>query len=446
MGNRDKKKVYDTIKHGDMSSIVRAAEIFNSIDMDQAYRNFQMISTIDMSQFWINTDIISSMNMSPILNKFEMINLIDMSPILNKAEMMSLIDTSPVLNTAKMMSSMNMSSTFRAVEIMNSTDINPALRIADTLNSMNISPIITEIINSMDISPILWAADAMSSMDMSPILWTSNIANSMMTPLLRAAEIMNSRDITSLINSFKGIDTFYINSEFLSSEVLSSLKSRESDNEISIAIPAREPIDGCEPVENDFSIVPIEESDKIVEKPNKLETAIKELENLLESKCNDESKYQSLLKNNPVLFGHMYSEIKSHETFDDKNIPDFTGVRVIDDCNDIFEIKAPFINLFGKNGEPLIAFHKAWAQIERYSNFAEDHRNYLYEEKGLKFESPKIFLYIGYNLDENQRKEIRKRERNSSLNVNVYTYNDLLISAKNMLKVHRTLFEGEENS
>jgi hypothetical protein len=142
----------------------------------------------------------------------------------------------------------------------------------------------------------------------------------------------------------------------------------------------------------------------------------------------------------------MYSEINSHQKFDDKNIPDYTGLRVIDNFNDIFEIKAPFIDLFKKNGEPSMLFHEAWRQIERYSNFAEDQRTYLSEEKGLRFENPKIFLYLGYNLDENQKKEIRKRERNSSLNVTVYTYNDLLKSAKNLLSFLKKLIIDEENS
>jgi len=201
-----------------------------------------------------------------------------------------------------------------------------------------------ETIKNMDMSPILGAADimnqfsrtadTMNSMDMSPILWAADSINSMnMTPILRAVEVINSMDMAPLINSLKGIDTLYINSEFLSSETLSSLKNIDSDKDINIAIPVKEPIEGCEPVKNDFNIIPIKKFDNALKGFNKLEKAIEKLENLLESECNEESQYQSLLKENPVMFGYMYSEINSHKTFDDKNIPDFTGVRVTDKLN-----------------------------------------------------------------------------------------------------------------
>ena len=352
------------------------------------------------------------------------------------------INMAPIFKASEIMNSMDMGQFTRNIQIMNSMDMSPILRASE----MNVNPILdaAEIMSSMNMNPVLNATEMIGSMNMNPILWAADTIN--LNPILRAAEVMSSMDITPLINSLKGINTLYINSEFLSSETLSSLKDIDSDKDINIAIPVREPIEGCEPVKDDFNVIPVKESDKVLKGTNKLERAIEKLENLLESGCNEESQYQSLLKENPELFGHMYSEINSHQKFDDKNIPDYTGLRVIDNFNDIFEIKAPFIDLFKKNGEPSMLFHEAWRQIERYSNFAEDQRTYLSEEKGLRFENPKIFLYLGYNLDENQKKEIRKRERNSSLNVTVYTYNDLLKSAKNLLSFLKKLIIDEENS
>lgn len=331
--------------------------------------------------------------------------------------------------------------------IIDSIDTEQILRTAEHIRAMDIEMLRTAERFAAADKKMFELVNSLSSINLEPILLAANSMNSIyMEPIITAADMMSSIDIKSLINSIEGIDTVYINSLFLSPEIISSLKTEELDKDIKIAVPAREPIDGCKPAKNDFNFVSIDESEKELEDRNKLEIAIGKLENLLESECNDESEYQKLLKDNPWMFGHLYSEINSHKNFDDKNIPDFTGVRVTDNFNDIFEIKAPFIKLFGQNGEPLTLFHKAWAQIERYANFAEDNRNYLYHEKGLNFENPRIFLYIGYDLDEKKKKEIRKKERNSNLNVTVYTYDDLLKSAKNLLELYKKLFTDGENS
>lgn len=214
------------------------------------------------------------------------------------------------------------------------------------------------------------------------------------------------------------------------------------DGEVKFAVAARDMIGGEKLGPNDFNFVTVEESKKSLTQTKAssfsvLEDGIKRLENLIENKCNKESEYQSLLTEHSWMFGAQYTKIDSHIKFDDANIPDFTGIRSTDSSRDIIEIKPPFINLFRKKNKFSSTFLEAWDQAERYLDFATTRRTYLYEEKGLRFENPKCFLLIGHNLEDNQMKQIRRKERNHK--ITVLTYNDVLKYAKNTLDLLKGL-------
>jgi hypothetical protein len=149
---------------------------------------------------------------------------------------------------------------------------------------------------------------------------------------------------------------------------------------------------------------------------------LRKLKTLLDARDNEEAKYQRLLQDYPWVLGTQYKKIGRHTKLDDKNIPDFTGVRY-DGCRDIFEIKPPFANLFLPDGDFSDAFFRYWNQAERYLNFARTEKDYLYR-KGLRFENPKCYLILGFNLSDEQIIELRRKE-SMTPSIQILTYNDL---------------------
>lgn len=160
-------------------------------------------------------------------------------------------------------------------------------------------------------------------------------------------------------------------------------------------------------------------------KIDNLEQPIIELEKLLNSSCNEESKYQQLLSKYGWALGAEYRVIERHSKLDDENIPDFTGQKVVDGTRDIIEIKPPYITLFKKSGEFNFNFNDAWNQAERYLNFVTQEKEYLLRNKGLKFENPLCRLIIGYALSVEQNKKLVLKQRMNPL-IRISTYNDLL--------------------
>ena len=105
------------------------------------------------------------------------------------------------------------------------------------------------------------------------------------------------------------------------------------NGEVKFAIAARDVRGGEQLGPDDFIFISIEEAKERFKKIkfnsfDSLDAAVKRLESLLENQSNDKSKYQSLLEENPWMFGTEYEAIHSHQALDNENIPDFTGVRV----------------------------------------------------------------------------------------------------------------------
>lgn len=169
----------------------------------------------------------------------------------------------------------------------------------------------------------------------------------------------------------------------------------------------------------------------------KMAEGYQKLRSLIAEKCETESAYQVLLSENPWMLGGQYEEVRRHIGLDDINIPDFTAHRSWDKCHDILELKQPFTNCFLSRGDDFTAeFNRAWNQAERYIAFTRRQRDYLREEKKLRFENPRCILIIGYNLNDDQLKKIREKE-SIAQSINVITYDQLLNIAQRVLYLMR---------
>lgn len=162
---------------------------------------------------------------------------------------------------------------------------------------------------------------------------------------------------------------------------------------------------------------------------SEIDDAISELSHLIHSKTGAETAYQDYLIKNPWVLGAQYKIIQSHLPLDDHNIPHFSGVRVRDGSRDIIEIKQPFLPLFRQNGEFRSNFNDAWNQAEKYLDFARQESDYLFRGKRLRFENPRCYLIIGFDLTEKEMDKIRAKERMNPL-ITILTYNDLMAMAK----------------
>ena len=176
-----------------------------------------------------------------------------------------------------------------------------------------------------------------------------------------------------------------------------------------------------------------------------LESAIAELESLLNEGIAEESRYQDYLERHPWVIGAAYREAQSHRALDDRNIPDFTAVRVRDDARDILEIKSPFLPVLREDCQFRAEFNNAWNQVEKYLDLTQREADYLYRQKGLHFENPRCYLPYGFNLPPDQISELRRKERMNQ-SVTVLTYNDLLAVAKSTVTFIRNLKEIDKEA
>jgi len=190
------------------------------------------------------------------------------------------------------------------------------------------------------------------------------------------------------------------------------------NGEEKIAIVARDVLAGQDMSPEDFEFIPTSEfSERFKSIPpeqiSDLERPIIELTELLDKRETDESKYQDFIERYPWILGAQYSQVLPHIKLNDANVPDFLAMRVHDRYRDILEIKQPFINIFRADGTFHSEFNDACNQVERYIDFVRENKDYLYREKGLRFDKPKCYLLVGYQIDEDGMKKIRIKGRNN---------------------------------
>ncbi len=217
------------------------------------------------------------------------------------------------------------------------------------------------------------------------------------------------------------------------------------NGEIRFAVAARDKAKGDESSPNDFLFVSPDEARSAVGTPSPATdpaSAIGSLEALLARREKAESAYQSFFESNPWMFGAQHKAIQPHRRLDDENLPDFTGVRVRDGARDIIEIKQPFLQLFTKGGGFSKAFQDAWDQCERYLDLAISQRQYLLEQKGLRFENPHAYLILGHNLDREQRGHVARKQR-AHPRITILTYDAVVAMARNVVALLQQLKSGD---
>lgn len=202
-----------------------------------------------------------------------------------------------------------------------------------------------------------------------------------------------------------------------------------AEGKISFAVSARDTLKGEAVGPDDLLYIDVEEYRRLARErfrttPTEVDSASSELKALLSNGVGDEAQYQVYLERHPWVLGAQYSAVQSHERFDDRNIPDFSGVRIRDGSRDILEIKSPSLNLFRADGEFTADFSNAWHQIERYLDFTRRDADYLFRKRGLVFENPHCYLVAGHGLTQEQLSKVRAKERMNPA-VTFLTYDDL---------------------
>lgn len=217
---------------------------------------------------------------------------------------------------------------------------------------------------------------------------------------------------------------------FEGQEPFSGLIAYYDGKKVSFAMAGRDIQSGEIIGPNDFNFVDVETTRKHFaqlqsKSKSDLDSPLIELKALLNSSCSDESKYQDLFARHPWTLGLQYKQIQRHEALDDQNIPDFHGIRVIDGCRDIIELKPPTLNVCTQAGELSAPFNQAWNQVERYLTFAREQRDYLQGSKGLRFDNPKAFLICGQNLRPQTIQLIRLKEKMNPA-IHFMSFNDVI--------------------
>lgn len=172
-----------------------------------------------------------------------------------------------------------------------------------------------------------------------------------------------------------------------------------------------------------------EEYESYFDKKNlikQIKCAKNELLKLINKKEEKERKYQDFFKKYPYCFSLYYEKIESHNKLDDKNIPDFTGIRTKDKFHDIFEIKQPFKNYLNKNNTPNLEYMKDLEQCKDYLKYCENHKQTLREEKNIHIQEPKCFFITTYNLDNFHKNKLKEKYKTDALKIELITYDEII--------------------
>ena len=171
-----------------------------------------------------------------------------------------------------------------------------------------------------------------------------------------------------------------------------------------------------------------------------MESGLHELINLLDERCEQESRYQELLAQHTWMFSGTYTSLERHQQLDEHNIPDFIGLRCLDGQHELIEIKQPFLQLFRQDGNFTSAFNDSWSQAVRYFGLARRQSSYLKEEKSLIFDAPRCLLIMGYQLSREKLREINNHAESSPF-VRLMTYDRLIETAQHIISLTRAAGE-----
>lgn len=174
----------------------------------------------------------------------------------------------------------------------------------------------------------------------------------------------------------------------------------------------------------------------------KREQAILELEKIIKGEFKNEVFIQKFLKKNLWLFGSEYCTFVEEEKINSENILD--GIpKNLEDFIDIIEVKLPTAELFHydsnhKNYYSSSELTKAIAQTQNYIFELEKmiSNNKYQDDNNCVITRPRGIILIGTKNELNDEERQYLRILNSSYhNIQVLTYQQLLLRAKNMLNL-----------
>ena len=162
-------------------------------------------------------------------------------------------------------------------------------------------------------------------------------------------------------------------------------------------------------------------------------------------RCTEESRYQELLEQYPWFLGAQHTLIERHTSLDDRNIPDFTGVRAHDGVRDLFEIKQPFLQCFRRDDNCQRQVPRSLGSGGALPTFVRNNKEYLRSEKGLVFNNPRCFLLVGSKLSDAQLRKFQEREAHNP-SISVLTYEQVLRLGQSLLALVERAAESEDTA
>lgn len=164
-----------------------------------------------------------------------------------------------------------------------------------------------------------------------------------------------------------------------------------------------------------------------------LRSAIDGLKGMLETSNRNENELQKHLTENPLLFGLEYSQVIPKHRLGSEYEMDY-ALEKHSGFYDIVEIEASSLNLYTKGGNPSSYLVHAEQQVLDWLDWIERHYSYAVENlPGLI--NPKGYVIIGLrsSLSESDAKKLKRRNAVYNGKLQIYTYEDLLDRATNIL-------------
>jgi len=157
---------------------------------------------------------------------------------------------------------------------------------------------------------------------------------------------------------------------------------------------------------------------------------IKKLE-LLISEAHPEEVYQQFLSNNPVFIDPLASRVIPKQKFGLEHITDFV-VRRLDNEYILVEIEKPQDAIFTSGDDLTAKFTHAYGQVIDFQGWVDAHGEYARSlMPGIS--APKGMLIIGMRKQLTERQIAKlKRFNINSKSIEVFTYDDLLVKAKDL--------------
>lgn len=164
--------------------------------------------------------------------------------------------------------------------------------------------------------------------------------------------------------------------------------------------------------------------------------AIKQLESLVEQNPT-ESQFQSILDENPWMFGSDYSDLIHQRDLVQGQITDFPLRRTADNCLEIIEIKRPFADeLFSWDPS-----HKSWfprrdlamalGQVMGYIDELDAQRDTIWRRHKILVHKVRAKIIIGRDGDESQAEALRRFNSHPN-RIEVITFDQLIRISHNV--------------